>query len=64
MKRSLKSLVLLVIAALAISGIADDVSREYADDALKRALATFAVARTLNGVISVAQGGPAASGWS
>ncbi len=56
MKRSLKSLVLLVIAALAISGIADDVSREYADDALKRALATFAVARTLNGVISVAQG--------
>ena len=56
MKRSLKSILLLVIAALAISGVADDVSREYADDALKRALATFAVARTLNGVISVAQG--------
>ena len=56
MKRSLKSLLLLGIAALAISGMADDVSRDYADDALKRALATFAVARTLNGVISVAQG--------
>jgi hypothetical protein len=56
MKRSLKSLLLLAIAALAISGIADDVSREHADEALKRALATFAVARTLNGVISVAQG--------
>ena len=56
MNRSLKSLLLLVIAALAITGAADDVSREFADDALKRALATFAVARTLNGVISVAQG--------
>lgn len=56
MKRSLKSLLILAIAALAISGVADDVSREYADDALKRALATFAVARTMNGVISVAQG--------
>jgi hypothetical protein len=56
MKRSLKSLLILVIAALAVSGAADNVSREYADDALKRALATFAVARTLNGVISVAQG--------
>ena len=31
-------------------------SAEFANDALKRALVTFALARTLNGVISVAQG--------
>jgi hypothetical protein len=56
MNRSLKSILILIIAALAITGVADDVSHGYAEDALKRALATFAVARTLNGVISVAQG--------
>ena len=56
MKRSLKSFLLLAIAAIAISGVADDVSHEYADEALKRALATFAISRALNGVISVAQG--------
>ncbi len=43
-------------AALALTGFADDVSDDYADEAFKRALVTFAVARTLNGVISVAQG--------
>ena len=47
---------MVLVAAIAASGVADDVSNEYAEDALKRALATFAVARTLNGVISVAQG--------
>jgi hypothetical protein len=57
MKRRLFStLVILVIAGVAISGVADDKSYNYAEDALARALATFAVARSLNGVISVAQG--------
>lgn len=47
---------ILVVGALALTGIADDVSNTYAEKALTRALTTFAVARTLNGVISVAQG--------
>ncbi len=50
------TLVAIVTAALAWSGVADGLSDEYADEAFKRALVTFAVARTLNGVISVAQG--------
>ena len=47
---------IIVIGALAATGIADDVSNTYAEKALTRALTTFAVARGLNGVISVAQG--------
>jgi hypothetical protein len=50
------TMVAVVAAALAISGFADDTSDTYADEAFKRALVTFAVARGLNGVISVAQG--------
>ena len=50
------TLVAIVTAALAWSGVADGLSDDYADEAFKRALVTFAVARTLNGVISVAQG--------
>lgn len=46
----------ILAAALALSGFADDTSDEYAEEAFKRALVTFAVARGLNGVISVAQG--------
>jgi hypothetical protein len=52
----LRTLLIFVIAALAISGAVDNVSRDYAEQSLKRALTTFAIARTLNGVISVAQG--------
>lgn len=52
----LRTVLILVIAALAISGTVDSVSKDYAEQALKRALTTFAIARTLNGVISVAQG--------
>lgn len=55
-RKSFYTLILALVAALAVSGVADNVSDDYAEDALKRALATFAVARTLNGVISVAQG--------
>lgn len=46
--------VLAVVTVL--SGLIDDASRRYASEAFTRALVTFAVARTLNGVISVAQG--------
>lgn len=41
---------------LAVGGALDEVGRNHADRALTRALLTFAIARTLNGVISVAQG--------
>ncbi len=48
---------LVLIAALAaLSGVVDDISQTYAESAFKRALVTFAVARTLNGAISLAQG--------
>lgn len=50
------TIVAIVATALAFSGLADDTSSDYADEAFKRALVTFAVARALNGVISVAQG--------
>ncbi len=55
-RKLLQTILILVAAAVAISGVADDISRQQAEQGLKRALATFAVARTLNGVISVAQG--------
>jgi len=55
-----RNLLLTVLAALAVyaalTGTLDEVGNEQAQDAFKRALVTFAVARTLNGVISVAQG--------
>lgn len=56
MRKILWSVVAVVSTAVAFSSIADDVSRRYADAAFKNALVTFAIARTLNGVISVAQG--------
>jgi len=46
----------VLAAAAALSGVVDQTSQDYAEQAFKRALVTFAVARTLNGVISVAQG--------
>ncbi|NNE35610.1 MAG: hypothetical protein HKN13_10245 [Rhodothermales bacterium] len=52
----LRTALIVVIAIAAISGTTDSVSERYAEQALTRALATFTVARTLNGVISVAQG--------
>lgn len=54
--KTLRSLALLLIAGLAISGTVDRTSEDYARQGLNRALATFAVARALNGVISVAKG--------
>ena len=50
------TLVVLTSVAIAASGIVDETAGKLAEDAFKRALVTFAVARTLNGVISLAQG--------
>jgi len=47
---------ILLSVAIAASGVVDETAGELAEDAFKRALVTFAVARTLNGVISLAQG--------
>lgn len=55
-RKLLISLVCLLLAATAYTGLVDSVGREYTDKGFKRALVTFAVARSLNGVISVAQG--------
>jgi len=46
----------LCAVAAAVSGRADNLGRYYAQQTLTRALVTFAIARTLNGVISTAQG--------
>jgi hypothetical protein len=54
--KTLWSLVAIVSTAIAYSALVDDTGRRYSDEAFKNALVTFAVSRTLNGVISVAQG--------
>ena len=54
--RLLWTAVILLAAAGALTGHIDKASGEQAENALKNALVTFAVARTLNGVISAAQG--------
>ena len=55
-KRLLWTAVILLAVAGAVTGHIDRASEEQAESALKNALVTFAVARTLNGVISAAQG--------
>jgi hypothetical protein len=52
----LRTVLILVIATAAISGTVDNVSKEYAEQSLTRALVTFTAARALNGAVSVAQG--------
>lgn len=52
----LLSVLTLAAIAAALSGLVDEVSGTSAEKAFTRALVTFAAARTLNGVISVAQG--------
>ncbi len=51
-----RSLFIVVVVGVAASGLLDDASRDVAEASFKRALVTFAAARTLNGVISAAQG--------
>lgn len=55
-RKLLRTVLIIVIAGAAITGIVDDASGQYAQQSLTRALVTFTAARTLNGVISVAQG--------
>ncbi len=55
-KKIVWTVIAVVAVGLALTGFADETSDTYADEAFKRALVTFAVARSLNGVISVAQG--------
>jgi hypothetical protein len=50
------SIVALAFTAIAWSSHADNLGRTYAQETLTRALVTFAIARTLNGIISTAQG--------
>ena len=52
----LRSVLIIIAVAIAVSGLLDDASQSVAEESLKRALVTFAAARTLNGVISAAQG--------
>lgn len=52
----LRTVLIVIIVGVATSGVIDHVSKDHAEQALKRALTTYAIARTLNGVISVAQG--------
>ena len=55
-KRLLWTALIMLAVAGALTGHIDRASEEQAENALKNALVTFAVARTLNGVISAAQG--------
>lgn len=48
--------VVIALLALAYEGTVDNYGHQYTQQALKRALVTFAIARGLNAVISVAQG--------
>lgn len=54
--RVLWSVFALLVCGLALSGAADEISDRYAASALERAFVTWAAARGLNSVISVAQG--------
>lgn len=55
-RKLFRTVLIIFIAGAAITGIVDDASEQYAQQSLTRALVTFTAARTLNGVISVAQG--------
>jgi len=55
-KRVLWSVLIVLAVAGSLTGHIDRASAAQAESALKNALVTFAVARTLNGVISAAQG--------
>ena len=55
-QKTLWTVLAVLAATAALSGHVDTTGQRYAGEAFTRALVTFAVARTLNGVISVAQG--------
>lgn len=55
-QKVLWTLFAVIVCVMAVSGVADRLGKDYAATALERAFVTWAVARGLNGVISVAQG--------
>ncbi len=55
-RRWLLSLFAVILVVFALSGVFDRIGFGYTEQGVKRALLTFAMARGLNGVISVAQG--------
>ena len=55
-RRVVWSIVAITALMVSLSGVTDRLGADYAQAAFTRALVTFAAARTLNGVISVAQG--------
>ncbi|MCW9005701.1 MAG: hypothetical protein OQK70_10585 [Gammaproteobacteria bacterium] len=55
-KKIIITIILLLCIFLVQMGWLDDQGKNYTEQGLKRALVTYAVARGLNGVISVAQG--------
>ena len=55
-KKLLISFFIVVVVSLSLSESLDRRSSEQLDDALVRSLSTFALARTLNGLVSVVQG--------
>jgi hypothetical protein len=55
-KKIVLSLLALMLLVLAQQGVVDRFGQHYTESGFSRALITFAVARSLNGVISVAQG--------
>jgi hypothetical protein len=50
------SLTIVLLVALSFRGNADKIGQKYTEAGFKRALITFASARAINGLISVAQG--------
>ena len=56
LRRALGTLILLVLVATSWSGVLDQQAQSASKATLARALTTYALARGLNGVISVAQG--------
>jgi hypothetical protein len=55
-KKITLSVLLMVVASLMIGGWLDSSGQNYTEEGLKRTLVTYAIARGLNGIISVAQG--------
>ena len=55
-KKFVVTLLIVLCALGAVSGQVDSLSKNYIENALKNALVTIVIARSLNGVISVAQG--------
>ena len=50
------SLAVILLIALSFGGNADNIGKEFTEKGLNRSLITFASARAINGLISVAQG--------